>query len=77
MVGQLKNAKMKFQKVHDGSLKVSEEELQELEAKQQFWVEYCSLGSLGHFLFRCLQHTSNRTCERKPAEKIHPRASRV
>ena len=44
MVGQLKNASLKLQKVKQGDVKVSEAEMEELEAKQKFWVEYCGLS---------------------------------
>ena len=44
MVGQLKNASLKLQKVKQGDVKVSESEMEELEAKQKFWVEYCGLS---------------------------------
>ena len=44
MVGQLKNASLKLQKVQQGEVKVSEAEMEELEAKQKFWSEYCGLS---------------------------------
>ena len=44
MVGQLKNASLKLQKVQQGEVKVSEAEMEELEAKQKFWTEYCGLS---------------------------------
>ena len=44
IVGQLKNASLKLQKVKQGDVKVSEAEIEELEAKQKFWVEYCGLS---------------------------------
>lgn len=45
MIGQLKNARDKLQKVQKGEKYVSPEELAELQTKEQFWKEYCSLGS--------------------------------
>ena len=44
MVGQLKNASLKLQKVKQEDVKVSKAEMEELEAKQKFWVEYCGLS---------------------------------
>ena len=55
MVGQLKNASLKLQKVKQGDVKVSESEMEELEAKQKFWVEYCGLSHFDDKKMRCLK----------------------
>lgn len=63
MVGQLKNAALKMRKVQQGDATVSEEELKELEAKQQFWTEYCSLGHSDEKKAQMLEAFSlDRTC---------------
>lgn len=63
MVGQLKNASLKLQKVKQGDVKVSDQEMQELEAKQQFWQEYCGLSHFDDKKGEMLQAFSfDKTC---------------
>ena len=63
MVGQLKNASLKLQKVKQGDVKVSDQEMQELEAKQKFWQEYCGLSHFDDKKGEMLQAFSfDKTC---------------